>query len=180
MAIWRRGLRLLLDASPLLLLVCVFLAAFVLDSSAVARLAWNCAAGAFGTFVQVAVSAGLLSAAAMTAWAFWPETRPPPRRRATVQGATRRRTRSDPEAPGEVAPEVGRGRRPSRGKDRAAAASPALPPAASAPLEAAAAIPQPRPPTAAATARGERKPRRRPLVVRPGTGRTQESEALVE
>jgi hypothetical protein len=96
------GLGLVWDLLPFLLLVAFALTVFVLDPAAVAHLAWSSAAGAFGPFVQVAVSTVLLVAAGLMAWAFWPEATEVPARRKS-EGATRgRSSRAKSDAAGDA------------------------------------------------------------------------------
>lgn len=101
---------------PLLLLLFVALAAFVLDPAAVAQLAWACMAGKFGTPVQLAVSIAAVGGAAAVAWAFWPHPavhpaharsgkRARPRRSAAAQSGTSGvRRRQGQARPAEQAP----------------------------------------------------------------------------
>jgi hypothetical protein len=109
------GLGLVWDLLPFLLLVAFALTVFVLDPAAVARLAWSSATGAFGPFVQVAVSAVLLGGGGLMAWAFWPEATEAPARRKSG-GATKGRTsRAKPDAAGEAAkPRTRKPRTPDR------------------------------------------------------------------
>lgn len=135
------GLGLVWDLLPFLLLVAFALTVFVLDPAAVARLAWSSATGAFGPFVQVAVSSVLLVGAGVTVWAFWPET-PEARRQSGTARATRRSSRAKSDATGE--PPKPRTRKP-RAQDRNSedpavpAEATAVPPAAPAETVAAAA-----------------------------------------
>jgi hypothetical protein len=57
---------------PLVLVVLVFIAGFILDPEAVMRLVWACVSGAFGRRVQIAGGAILLGVVAVTVWAFRP------------------------------------------------------------------------------------------------------------
>ncbi|HTW71857.1 MAG TPA: hypothetical protein VME47_18375 [Acetobacteraceae bacterium] len=95
-----RGLNLAWDLLPFLLLLVFVLAVFVLDPAAVARLAWSSATGAFGPFVQVAVSTLLLAGAGAVAWAFWPEASPAQRRRKQGPATRGRSPRSKPDTAG--------------------------------------------------------------------------------
>ena len=104
----RSGLRLLWDVLPLVLLLLVALAAFILDPEAVVRLAWACMTGTFGTTVQLAVSALVIVGGAATIWAFrQPEPTEGPQRRNAAQRSRKTGARSD-------GPPIEGGRKPRR------------------------------------------------------------------
>jgi len=69
---WLRLPLMLWEQLPLLLTLLVFVAAFTFDPEAVTRLVWACVSGTFGTPVQIAGAAILLSVVAATLWAFRP------------------------------------------------------------------------------------------------------------
>lgn len=109
-AFWRRTLRLGWDLLPALGVLAVFLAGFVLDPAAVARLAWDCVTGAFGLFVRLAVSVVLLSCLGLTIWAFWPDAgQTAPKRRPARSGA--RRPAPAGQDPGGTSPETAKRRK---------------------------------------------------------------------
>lgn len=83
---------------PLIALMLFALVAFVLDPAAVIRLVWACVSGVFGSSVQLTAAAVLLSATAVTIWAFWPEPLPPPRNATRGSASRRPRTKAAPAA----------------------------------------------------------------------------------